>query len=109
MYPTRRLSFRASRTQSAPATVAEPLVGRARPTRILMVVVLPAPLGPTKPRICPRSTDMVSRSRARKGPYFLVNSLVWMTRGAGVIAVLLRVGGGAAADVEFEVVDDPFF
>src|SRR5438067_5627243 len=49
--PTSRLILRASATQSAPATLAEPLVGRANPTRILIAVVLPAPLGPTKPRI----------------------------------------------------------
>src|SRR5437660_3605712 len=79
MYPTRRLIFLASRTQSAPATVAEPLVGRARPTRILIVVVLPAPLGPTKPRISPRATDSVKRSSAATRPYFFVNSLVSTT------------------------------
>src|SRR5438270_5691601 len=70
---------RGSATLSTPATRAEPLVGRARPTRILMVVVLPAPLGPTKPRIWPRSTDSVSRSSATNRPYFFVSSLVSTT------------------------------
>src|SRR5437879_1932879 len=44
-----------------------------------MVVVLPAPLGPTKPRIWPRSTDSVSRSSATNRPYFFVSSLVSTT------------------------------
>src|SRR5258708_20766167 len=74
-----RLTFRGSVTQLTPATVAVPPVGRARPTRILMVVVLPAPLGPMNPRICPRSTDSVSRSRARNDPYFFVSSRVSTT------------------------------
>ena len=37
-----------------------------------MVVVFPAPLGPMNPRIWPRSTDSVSRSRATNDPYLLV-------------------------------------
>ena len=61
-----RLMRRGSATQSVPATFAVPLVGRARPTRILIVVVFPAPLGPMKPRICPRSTESVNRSSARQ-------------------------------------------
>src|SRR4029077_4388249 len=79
MYPISRLIFRGFAPQSTPATVAVPDVGRARPTRILMVVVLPAPFGPMNPRICPRPTDSVSRSSARNDPYFLVNSRVSTT------------------------------
>src|SRR5262245_31181797 len=86
MKPITRLSWRAPATQSTPATAALPLLGRARPTRILIVVVLPAPLGPTKPRIWPRSTVIVSRSRATNLPYFLVRSRVWTTGWAAVIA-----------------------
>ena len=70
---------RGRRRSRRPATVAVPLVGRARPTRILIVVVLPAPFGPMKPRICPRPTDSVSRSRARNRPYFFVSSCVSTT------------------------------
>ena len=33
--------------------LAVPDVGRMSPTRILIVVVLPAPFGPISPRICP--------------------------------------------------------
>src|SRR5262245_40079866 len=71
-----RLIFRGSRAQSTPATVALPLVGLASPTRILMVVVLPAPFGPMKPRIWPRSTVIDSRSRATNEPYFFDSSRV---------------------------------
>src|SRR5262245_54754672 len=59
--------------------VAEPLVGRSSPTRILMKVVLPAPLGPRKPRICPRSSSMDRSSSARNVPYFLVSPLASRT------------------------------
>ena len=44
-----------------------------------MVVVFPAPLGPMKPRICPRSTEIVSRSSATNLPYFFVRSRVSTT------------------------------
>src|SRR5262249_22076319 len=73
------------RTQSTPATFAAPAVGRASPTRILMVVVLPAPLGPTKPRISPRPTDIVSPSRATTLPYLFVRSLVSTTASPGLM------------------------
>src|SRR5438132_112902 len=49
---------------SIPATRALPLLGRSRPTSILMVVVLPAPLGPRKPNSSPAPT---SRSRSSTG------------------------------------------
>src|SRR5918911_1571 len=101
MYPTSRLIFRASATQSAPATRAQPLVGRASPTRILIVVVLPAPLGPTKPRICPRSTAIVNRSSATNVPYVFVKSLVSTRVSAAFMlcASLLRPAGDFPLDV----------
>ena len=42
---------RLSRTMSLPKMVALPLVGRVRLSKSFMVVVLPAPLGPRKPKI----------------------------------------------------------
>ncbi len=39
---------------SKPATVAFPEVGSSSPQRIRMVVDLPAPFGPRKPKISPR-------------------------------------------------------
>src|SRR3954467_34536 len=51
----RRTSLR-SRTTSKPATRALPAVGRSRVQRILMVVDLPAPFGPRKPKSSPVAT-----------------------------------------------------
>ena len=39
-----------------PSNDALPLVGEMRPVSILIVVVLPAPFGPRKPKISPRFT-----------------------------------------------------
>src|SRR6478609_3887894 len=50
----------------------EPDVGETRPHRMLNSVVLPAPLGPTKPTICPRSTFTEQSERARTPPNDLV-------------------------------------
>src|ERR1700674_317652 len=62
------------------ATVADPDVGRIRPSNIRRVVVFPAPFGPRKPKTSPRCT---SRSRLSTavidGPYRLVSLLVIMT------------------------------
>ena len=41
---------------SYPATVTRPLLAGIKQVRIRIVVVLPAPLGPRKPTICPLST-----------------------------------------------------
>src|SRR5262249_55702683 len=53
---------------SKPATVARPVVGARRPHSILMVVVLPAPLGPRNPKICPPSTCSDSSATASSVP-----------------------------------------
>ena len=47
-----------------PKTRAWPAVGRARPSSILTVVVLPAPLGPRKPNTSPGATARVNPSTA---------------------------------------------
>ncbi len=46
-------------TGLSPATRMVPLLGTRMPVNILMVVLLPAPLGPTRPIISPRSTRSV--------------------------------------------------
>ena len=51
----RRTSFGCAST-SMPATVAAPLVGRDSVVRILMVVDLPAPFGPSRPNTVPGRT-----------------------------------------------------
>ena len=41
-----------------------------------IVVVLPEPLGPTKPKISPRSTTKETLSTTARRPYILVTSFV---------------------------------
>jgi len=49
---------------SMPSTAAVPASGLARVVRILTVVVLPAPFGPTRAKIVPRATVSVRLSSA---------------------------------------------
>src|SRR5207237_8146846 len=49
-----------------------PLVGRTRLSASRMVVVLPAPLGPTKPRISPPATSRLRSSTAVRSLYTFV-------------------------------------
>src|SRR5688500_80930 len=76
--PTFRRTIAGSFTTSWPSTEAEPPSGRSRVARILIVVVLPAPFGPSRPktepfRIC-RSTPL----SARVSPKFLTRAFVWI-------------------------------
>ena len=63
----------ASRT-SNPATVAVPELGGRKHVSILIVVVLPAPLGPRKPTISPGSMAKLTPSTARTSLYSRRNS-----------------------------------
>src|SRR5579859_942379 len=54
-----------------PNSRASPLVGRTRPRRILIVVVLPAPFGPRKPKTSPGWTVRSSPCKAILRPYSL--------------------------------------
>src|SRR6185436_18432793 len=63
---------------SIPSTRAVPPVGSDSPNSIRMVVVLPAPLGPSKPKTSPCWTVRSSASTAVKSPYCLVRPRVWM-------------------------------
>src|SRR5712692_9456891 len=76
MYPMRSFTACGSRATSWPATHAWPAVGSISPHNIRNVVVLPAPSGPTSPKISPRATSMLSRSTAANSPNFRVRSLV---------------------------------
>src|SRR5208283_5756902 len=60
-----------SRT-SKPQTLAVPEVGGRKQVRTRIVVVLPAPLGPRKPTICPLSTSKEMLSTATVRAYRLV-------------------------------------
>ncbi len=64
-----------SARMSKPATRPVPEVGASRPVSILIVVVLPAPLGPRKPKISPSGTWKLTWSTAVKSPNRRVSSL----------------------------------
>ena len=64
----RRTASRSVRT-SWPATRALPAVGRASVQRMLMVVDLPAPFGPRKPKVSPGSTRKSTPRTASTSPY----------------------------------------
>src|ERR1700752_2883263 len=57
-----------------PAIRARPSVGESRPAAIRMVVVLPAPFGPIKPKISPCSTARLRSSTASTLSYSLRSS-----------------------------------
>ena len=63
----RRTSF-GRRSTSMPATDAEPLVGRDSVVRILIVVDLPAPFGPSRPNTVPARTVKLRSSSAVTSP-----------------------------------------
>src|SRR5205085_11900137 len=50
-------SSRRCRSGFSSATLISPLLGTRIPVNILIVVLLPAPFGPTRPIISPRSTE----------------------------------------------------
>src|SRR2546425_3251801 len=62
---SRRRSKAASRTTSWPSTVMVPRSGVSKVARIESSVVLPAPLGPRRPKIEPRSTASETPRSAR--------------------------------------------
>src|SRR3954453_10399499 len=63
------------RTMSYPATVAAPDVGSTSVHSILMVVDLPAPLGPRKPKTSPEATSKSTPSTATRSSYVFVRAL----------------------------------
>ena len=64
MNPIRSLTCFACLTTSYPSTRALPLVGVRSVERILIVVVLPAPLGPSSPNTPPFGARIVKSVRA---------------------------------------------
>ncbi len=85
MYPMCCFTRSGSRATSNPATVADPEVGWRRPQSILMVVDLPAPLGPRNPKISPLDTWRSTASTAVKAPKRFV-SLLSVTEVSPVIS-----------------------
>src|SRR6516164_5378554 len=68
MYPMRWRTPSGSIATLIPATSACPDVGRSNPQRIRMVVDLPEPFGPRKPKISPRRASKLTLSTAMNVP-----------------------------------------
>src|SRR5947209_3315828 len=66
-----------SSAMSTPATTTRPVVGRRYPVITRMVVVLPAPLGPSKPRTSPSLTSKVTSSMAVVRPKRRLTPMTW--------------------------------
>jgi len=65
MYPKRD---RVARSSGAPRQRTSPRSGSSTPSTTRIAVVFPAPFGPTKPNICPASTEKESPARAMVSP-----------------------------------------
>ena len=59
---------RTARTSSTPSTLMHPALGGIRPRIMRRVEVLPAPLGPRKPKMQPGSTAKESERTASTPP-----------------------------------------
>src|SRR5437016_14646490 len=68
MEPTWLIAPTKSRERSIPWIRILPRSGRANPTSILMVVVLPAPLGPRKPKTSPAYSSKETSETASREP-----------------------------------------
>jgi hypothetical protein len=69
-----------------PKTRASPPVAGRRPVSIFIVVDLPQPLEPTKPKISPRRIRKLTRSTATKSPKRIVRSRASMAGGVSAAA-----------------------
>src|ERR1039458_2293504 len=74
-----------SRWQSCPKMNAWPPVGRKRSSRMRMVVVLPAPLSPRKPRISPGATSRWRLFTAISLPYCLERARIETAEASGMV------------------------
>src|SRR5215218_8850839 len=102
MYPTSARTLNPSAIGSSPRTRAWPLLGASRPSRILISVLLPAPLAPTSPTM-PGSTSTVrSASAVTPLAYRFVSSCVSMS------ATGLTVGAGRRPDITLRSGPDPY-
>src|SRR3979409_1212964 len=99
MIPASPLTAAASRTTSWPAILTLPDVGRRVVVRIEIVVVLPAPFGPSSAKNCPCSTTNLTPSTALTAAlrYRFTRS---RTSIAGVMPESLGAQFGAVGPVE---------
>ena len=64
----RRIATPFAAVSGSPQTVADPDVGAMSVASVRTVVVLPAPLGPRKPKTSPRSISNDTSSNAMRSP-----------------------------------------
>src|SRR5438876_11838238 len=76
--PIRCFTCIGSRRTLNPATVASPSVMSVRPVSNLIIVVLPAPFGPRRPKTVPEATFKLTWSTAVSFPYTFVRFSVTM-------------------------------
>src|SRR5437879_1896575 len=89
-HPIRCFTCIGSRRTLNPATVASPSVMSARPVSNLIIVVLPAPFGPRRPKTVPEATFRVTWSTAVSFPYTFVRFSVTIALSVMVHPVSLR-------------------
>src|SRR4051794_12398832 len=73
LIPMRGFTSSARVATSTPRTIACPPSGARSPSRISTVVVLPAPFGPSRPKISPAATWKSMPSTATMSPYRLIS------------------------------------
>ena len=78
-WPMRRRTSPGSRMTSNPQTRAVPSFGASSVVSMRIVVVLPAPFGPSSPKTSPRSTRRSRQSTARCAPKLRTNPCASMT------------------------------
>src|SRR5256885_7867316 len=89
-HPIRCLTCIGSRRTSNPATDASPSVMSVKPVSNLIIVVLPAPFGPRRPKTVPEATFRVTWSTAVSFPYTFVRFSVTIALSVMVHPVSLR-------------------
>src|SRR5688572_13516481 len=92
-----------SRAGSKSSTRAVPPVGSDSPSSIRMVVVLPAPLGPSRPKTSPCWIVRSSESTAVKSPYLLVRP---RARIAGAAVLDFAAAGSTASATAIALEDE---
>src|SRR5436305_10583402 len=94
MQPMQRMAASKSRRRWRPQTVTRHDVGRMRPTSIRMVVVLPAPFGPRKPKTSPRRSSNETLSTMVRSPMTFVRFAATSATGTGSITFACVIVSG---------------
>ena len=88
MYPILRRAAARRTSQVDPGDLdRKPLLAGRSPHSMRKVVVLPAPFGPSSPKISPRLTEKETWSTAVKSPNFRTRSVTSMTTSVGIICL----------------------